>query len=1620
MHQALSLSGLWYRYDGPRVQETISENWNLADGQNLRHEIAGAYSTHVASWCGLPTHPVLPFLTKQLRPGFRRVHILVPPDCVTFETYIVAAEFDPAGHNSRPDPVPLRPRESRNSLLGLEPAEMCKFNFLNWLRSPLRSWSTGYDDVLAWTLNFRREIYEECLPKYKDTVVNDVRADAAYDRPWLTNMPAKSHVARSAPLDMEARFDEMWSIYATKLGLLMNKLEPHSLDPELMPEKPPYRFNATTSWSVPRPILPPAELVILPQRKQMTTEGVPEERSESKVEVSTLGSKSTPSKSRSRSKGGSKEHSKRGRTKSKESGKIKSGACETLPNDSSTSSEKPTAGISASEISGSSSATAPTSAIPIVLEQEGVSEEPPVAQTADGKLEPPGDAAPDPGSGNDGLTAPANPQDPEIDLFEELPQLFGSNVHLPCGDIALGCTIYGVMAPPTDTDGGCPEPFDTILFVDVDGVLNVGIQDDGNAPILLKTNELDLARELCAAGYNGRDADTARRICALASHAADCFGSITYEALASQDQLSKVLLGRLALLIQEAGNRCHVVLSSSWRKKQHAGRRKVLEEELSQCLGRPFVFDGVTALLLPERHAVHRLAAIRMYLSDFAQKDRFTANVKVVVIDDFFLSPVSGWDCGDTSCQIGDALWPALAQERPGSPEFFRTRSAVCPRAILVDAEPKVVESVLCQDNGAYKFDPASAVTTQSGRGGNFALGYAGDSLGRASSLALDGDSEPLWAKAMERFRQQVEGCHGRHLGTYLAHSLGGGTGSGLGTRLAEEVRDAYPKASLLTTSILPISSGENPMQSYNAILALSCMQEVSDGIVLYENDMLLASADDSKTADYSSGTSLASMNSVLVRDLVPHLCPDSQPADLGEVLSAAVPLPSHKIVQAFSGEVLSSLGPPSSPKPVIDALRHVRCGDAHKSKCLIDLEHYPIARIESVTDAEAYLVRGMESSDLTAEVKILHCYEELATGGYRLQVSTGLSGSLLADAFEFLKPKDAVSPVHLEGGQKAKLVKEGAKKTSFFQVVANAFAMTLTRAANQFVRVRPVKRHIARPQVAGRAQCTMWMSSTLGAAPGIGPDPVALTNSSSWLSAALEKIPTFYAHEALPTLYRRPWPKALQRSPYEQVLSSTSADASRPRSATSGVATAKRLAGAVPSRNRPSSTSGRRGAKVSPKRQTAESKSKDPARPHSAASRLGRAATLPSVTQRPASRQNSPFAMGLYLDNHLVVCGSAKVLLSAAVASAYATFPLKSQAMGLSHTQRAEVLSAYPLLYLAMLFPAGAVCDRIEGARLAMALGLAGLAISVCGFGYSTSLVMLGMMRSAQGLASSAADVSSAALVAAVAGTRLGYMEGVLESCEALGWILGPPIGAFLYDSVGFAAANCIWGLLAAGLVAPVLHLATPGVCKLLEEEPESADNGEVQTDADLVSYARLLIRLSAQGSPIFAYGACSGAMYSGLALHNRAIGTQRSALLQLLVAVSYLVAAPVVGRQCDECAGDWAALSKKLAMGWAILFVGFGLLATDAGIPSMALGLLLLGLGEAFVLLPSYPRLTLECPHRPGLVSAVFNGMWALGQASGPFILALVSWSQAEITASCLALMLAGLFAALWLVQK
>ena len=70
---------------------------------------------------------------------------------------------------------------------------------------------------------------------------------------------------------------------------------------------------------------------------------------------------------------------------------------------------------------------------------------------------------------------------------------------------------------------------------------------------------------------------------------------------------------------------------------------------------------------------------------------------------------------------------------------------------------------------------------------------------------------KPLYERAMEALRKEVERSD-FFLGMVLVHSLAGGTGSGLGSRLVEEYRDTFGKSYLMSASIWPNSSGETPL----------------------------------------------------------------------------------------------------------------------------------------------------------------------------------------------------------------------------------------------------------------------------------------------------------------------------------------------------------------------------------------------------------------------------------------------------------------------------------------------------------------------------------------------------------------------------------------------------------------------------------------------------------------------------------------------------------------------------------------------------------------------------------------------------------------------------------------
>jgi len=68
-----------------------------------------------------------------------------------------------------------------------------------------------------------------------------------------------------------------------------------------------------------------------------------------------------------------------------------------------------------------------------------------------------------------------------------------------------------------------------------------------------------------------------------------------------------------------------------------------------------------------------------------------------------------------------------------------------------------------------------------------------------------------------------------------LLHSLAGGSGSGLGSRLLEHLRDAYGKRYILAASVAPRPDGDTPLQHYNSALAAQFLHAYADGVLLFQ-----------------------------------------------------------------------------------------------------------------------------------------------------------------------------------------------------------------------------------------------------------------------------------------------------------------------------------------------------------------------------------------------------------------------------------------------------------------------------------------------------------------------------------------------------------------------------------------------------------------------------------------------------------------------------------------------------------------------------------------------------------------------------------------------------------------
>jgi tubulin beta len=146
-------------------------------------------------------------------------------------------------------------------------------------------------------------------------------------------------------------------------------------------------------------------------------------------------------------------------------------------------------------------------------------------------------------------------------------------------------------------------------------------------------------------------------------------------------------------------------------------------------------------------------------------------------------------------------------------------------RAILVDLEPGILDKIRSSPYGGI-FRKDAVNHSAGGAGNNWAKGHYTE-----GNLIIESIEENI--------RKEAEACDCVQ-GFQITHSLGGGTGSGLGTLVLVKVRDAYADRLTATYSVYPSPKvSDVVVEPYNAILSIHQLLENSDETFVIDNEAL-------------------------------------------------------------------------------------------------------------------------------------------------------------------------------------------------------------------------------------------------------------------------------------------------------------------------------------------------------------------------------------------------------------------------------------------------------------------------------------------------------------------------------------------------------------------------------------------------------------------------------------------------------------------------------------------------------------------------------------------------------------------------------------------------------------
>ncbi|KAH0821314.1 hypothetical protein GEV33_001477 [Tenebrio molitor] len=331
--------------------------------------------------------------------------------------------------------------------------------------------------------------------------------------------------------------------------------------------------------------------------------------------------------------------------------------------------------------------------------------------------------------------------------------------------------------------------------------------------------------------------------------------------------------------------------------------------------------------------------------SDF-QKDTILGHFWELISDEHGVDPTGRFN-GNTDLQL----------ERINVYFNEATGGRYVPRAVLVDLEAGTMDTVRSGPFGRL-FAPDNFVFGREGAGNNWAKGHYTEGAELADTI-------------LDITRKEAEGCDCLQ-GFQIVHSLGGGTGSGLGCLLLGKIREEYPDRIISTFSIIPSPKvSDTVVEPYNTVMSIHHLVENTDETYIIDNEALHDIC--YRTLKLSS-PSLADLNHLISAAMSGITAcirfPGQLNADLRKILVNMVPFPRlHFFMPGFAPLVSRSNKPyqavtvPELVHQIFDAKNMMCACDPRRGKYLTAASIFRGRMSTKEVDEQMYNIQDKNSS---------------------------------------------------------------------------------------------------------------------------------------------------------------------------------------------------------------------------------------------------------------------------------------------------------------------------------------------------------------------------------------------------------------------------------------------------------------------------------------------------------------------------------------------------------------------------------------------------------------------------------------------------------------------------------